>query len=74
MLAEDELNELAADMKANGLIHPLVVKEGVLIDGRNRREACRIAGVPVSTRRSAPHPAWRRGMPKMEWATEIGCP
>ncbi len=45
MLDEDELNELAADIKQNGLIHPLVVKDGVLIDGRNRREACRIADI-----------------------------
>lgn len=45
MLADDELNELAADIKANGLVHPIVVKDGLLIDGRNRREACRRAGV-----------------------------
>ena len=45
MLPPDELAELADDIKANGLAHPIVVKDGVLIDGRNRREACRIAGV-----------------------------
>jgi hypothetical protein len=49
LLDEDELYELAADIKANGLQQPLVVGEldgkPVLIDGRNRREACRRAGV-----------------------------
>ncbi len=46
MLPEDELQELAADIKANGLIHPIVLDEdGALIDGRNRLAACRMAGV-----------------------------
>lgn len=46
MLPEDELQELAADIKTNGLIHPIVLDaEGPLIDGRNRLAACRIAGV-----------------------------
>ncbi len=46
MLPEDELQELAADIKANGLIHPIVLDgEGMLVDGRNRLAACRIAGV-----------------------------
>ena len=45
MLSEEELTELAEDIKANGLLHPLIVKDGVLVDGRNRREACRRAGV-----------------------------
>lgn len=45
MLSEEELADLATDIKANGLLHPIAVKDGVLIDGRNRREACRRAGV-----------------------------
>jgi len=46
MLPEDELADLAADIKANGLIHPIVLDEdGALIDGRNRLAACRMAGV-----------------------------
>jgi ParB-like nuclease family protein len=41
MMTEDELNDLAADIKANGLVHPIVLdKDGQLIDGRNRLEAC----------------------------------
>jgi hypothetical protein len=49
MLADDELNELADDIKGHGLVHPIVVKDGLLIDGRNRREACRRAGVVPTT-------------------------
>lgn len=49
MLDEEELEEMAADIKANGLIMPLLVGqldgEHVLVDGRNRREACRRAGI-----------------------------
>lgn len=45
MLADDELDELANDIKEHGLQHPLVVKAGQLIDGRNRREACRRVGI-----------------------------
>jgi hypothetical protein len=46
MMTDEELADLAADIKANGLLHPIVVdKEGALIDGRNRARACEIAGV-----------------------------
>ncbi len=46
MLPEDELAELAEDIKANGLIHEIVLdKDGALVDGRNRLVACRRAGV-----------------------------
>lgn len=45
MLPEDELGDLAEDIKTNGLQHPIVVKDKVLIDGRNRLAACEMAGV-----------------------------
>jgi len=49
MLDNDELADLAADIKANGLQHPVVVGQvdGVemLIDGRNRLAACKLAKV-----------------------------
>jgi hypothetical protein len=45
MMEEEELDELAQDIKANGLQQPLVVAEVdgqmMLIDGRTRRMACR---------------------------------
>ena len=46
MLPDDELDELAADMKANGQLHPIILDcDGMLIDGRNRQEACKRAGI-----------------------------
>ena len=45
MLQDDELQSLAEDIKANGLINPIVLCEGAILDGRNRLEACAIAGV-----------------------------
>lgn len=46
MMSEDELADLAADIKANGLLLPIIVDDnGILIDGRNRIRACEIAGV-----------------------------
>lgn len=49
MLPDDELDELAEDIRTNGLRHPLLVKDGQLVDGRNRREACRRAGIEPTT-------------------------
>lgn len=50
MIDAEALDELAEDIRANGLIHPLVRwvdDDGAvwLLDGRNRAEACRRAGV-----------------------------
>lgn len=46
MLSDDELDDLAADIKENGLIHPLIItREGELVDGRNRREALERLGM-----------------------------
>src|SRR5262249_10496295 len=49
MMDDAELNELAEDIRINGLNQPLVIQDGTLIDGRNRREACkRIEVVPAT--------------------------
>ena len=50
MFSEDELYELANDIKQNGQIHPIVTGNNndgklYLIDGRNRLAACKMAGV-----------------------------
>ena len=45
-LPEDELRALADDIKANGLIHPIVIDAANrILDGRNRLAACELAGV-----------------------------
>src|SRR3954454_17833315 len=53
MMSDDQLNELAADIEANGLLHPIVLDADgeLLIDGRNRLEACHRAGVEPQFRR-----------------------
>jgi ParB-like chromosome segregation protein Spo0J len=46
MLSDEELADLAEDIKENGLLHPIVrTVHGVIVDGRNRVVACDIAGV-----------------------------
>ena len=54
MLSDDELQELAADIKKNELREPIVVAMADdkmwLVDGRNRRAACVIAEVEPEIR------------------------
>ncbi len=44
-LGKDELQELAEDIKARGLLHDIVLYNGQILDGRNRYLACQIASV-----------------------------
>lgn len=54
MLPDEELEALAEDIKANGLVHPIVIwdagGEWLLLDGRNRKRASEIAGVNPATK------------------------
>lgn len=45
MMTNEELDDLVEDIRKNGLNHPITIHEGMVIDGRNRLEACRRAGV-----------------------------
>lgn len=45
LIAESELQSLANDIRANGLLHPVVILDGKILDGRNRYLACTKAGV-----------------------------
>jgi ParB-like chromosome segregation protein Spo0J len=45
MLPDDELQELAENIKARGLQEPITLYDGQILDGRNRYAACKIATV-----------------------------
>lgn len=46
MMSDDELDELAADIAANGQREPIVLlADGTLLDGRNRLAGCKLADV-----------------------------
>lgn len=44
-LPQAEFAALVADIATRGLVHPIVLHEGLVLDGRNRLLACRRAGV-----------------------------
>ena len=58
MMSDEELGELAADIKENGLLTAIVLDEdGTLIDGRNRSAACELAGIkPIYEQLNGPDP------------------
>lgn len=45
MMSDADLDALAADIKANGLNDPIAIHGNLILDGRNRLEACRRADV-----------------------------
>ena len=44
-MSEADIQELAADIKANGLENAITIFEDAILDGVNRHKACLIAGV-----------------------------
>jgi len=45
MLSDEELQDLAKNIKERGLQEPITLYNGEILDGRNRYSACRIAAV-----------------------------
>lgn len=45
MMSEEETSSLRADIAANGLLDEIVLYDGMILDGRNRYEACLAVGV-----------------------------
>lgn len=45
LLGETALQELADDIKENGLQNAIVLHDGKVLDGQNRLAACKLAGV-----------------------------
>lgn len=45
MMDEARLQELAADIAANGQLEPIRLFKGKILDGRNRYQACAVAGI-----------------------------
>lgn len=45
-MTPEELADLAKDIVKNGLLMPIILYEGKVLDGRHRNRACDLAGVP----------------------------
>ena len=45
LLEGEAFDSLVADIRANGLMEPITIYEGMILDGRNRWNACKAAGV-----------------------------
>jgi len=50
MMTSKEFNELKRDIKENGLLEPILLYEGKILDGRNRYNASQAVGVEIKTR------------------------
>jgi ParB-like chromosome segregation protein Spo0J len=45
LLEGEAFNALVANIRAKGLMEPITIHQGMILDGRNRWKACKAAGV-----------------------------
>src|SRR6476620_9632473 len=45
LLEGEAFDALVSDIRANGLMEPITIHEGLILDGRNRHRACGAAGI-----------------------------
>ena len=45
MMEDEDIFDLQTDIEQNGLLHPIITHDGMILDGRHRLMACRAAGV-----------------------------
>jgi len=45
VMPDDQLQQLADDIRKNGLLEPILIHDGEILDGRNRLLACEKVGV-----------------------------
>lgn len=66
MMGADEMKELSKDIKERGLLNPIVLCDGLVLDGRNRYLACRMSNIQ-------PHFVnWREnGLSPTEWVLSV---
>lgn len=50
LMSGDEYSELVSDIREHGLLEPIWIHEGAIIDGRNRYRACGEAGIEPAFR------------------------
>ena len=60
-MTPQEYDEFKEDILGNGLIHPIVIFQGKVLDGRHRYNACRELGIEVWGRK------WEGGMDPIEY-------